>query len=57
MEKYGVETVETPPEKTASGDVLCPRCGNVVRPAVDTGVLLCFKCGSAPFEEASDGKP
>jgi len=57
MEKYGVaETEETPP-KTASGDTLCPRCGNVVRPALDTGVLLCLKCGSAPFEEATDGKP
>jgi hypothetical protein len=56
MEKYSVVT-DPPVEKKAGEDTLCPRCGNVVRPALDTGVLLCLKCGSAPFEEATDGKP
>jgi len=50
MEKYGVEETQ---EKTAEPkkDNKCPDCGADLRPADETGVLLCKKCGSRPFEE------
>lgn len=52
MEKYGVE--EAPEDvKTAAEGKKCPACGESLRPIAVTGVLLCPKCGSKPFE-ASD---
>ena len=50
MEKFAVEEVEPP--KTASSDqpAKCPACGSTLLPQADTGILLCPKCGSKPFE-------
>lgn len=48
MEKYGVQTESLPGEKTASGAVLCPVCGNAVSQA--GGILRCATHGTAPFE-------
>lgn len=49
MEKYGVEEV-VDNAKTAAVDKKCPSCGGPLRPQEVTGVLLCLKCGSKPFE-------
>ena len=47
MEKYGVdEGADEHLEKRASED--CPKCGSKV--AVHGRVLVCPKCGTAPFE-------
>lgn len=52
MEKFGVEEEDQP--KLASMDkVPCPTCGAILRPIVETGVLLCPKCGSKPFEKVT----
>lgn len=49
MEKYGVEEKD-PADKTAHDKDVCPKCGEILRAQLDTGVLLCPNCGSAPFE-------
>jgi len=50
MEKYGVDE-EKVEDKTAEDKSLCPTCGGKLRDAADTGVLICLKCGTAPFEK------
>jgi ribosomal protein L37AE/L43A len=50
MEKYGVEEVADNAKTAAAGTKKCPSCGGELRPQEETGVLLCVKCGSQPFE-------
>ncbi len=51
VDKYGVEE-ELPADKTATEQLSkCPSCGTPLRPVEDTGVSLCPKCGSKPFEK------
>lgn len=50
MEKYAVEEDEVD-TKTAADKARCPACDSPLRPVDETGVLLCPKCGSAPFEK------
>lgn len=49
MEKFGVEENQDD-VKTATEGKNCPVCGSKLRPQSKTGVLLCPKCGSKPFE-------
>lgn len=50
MEKYGVEEKKSG-DKTAQEDTeKCSACGSKLRNSATTGVLLCPKCGSEPFE-------
>ena len=52
MEKFGVEEDEPAPDKTAEEKPkVCPSCGSPLRPISETGVLICPKCGSKPFEK------
>ncbi len=54
MDKFAVEEQE-PADKTAAATAKdCPSCGSPLRPVEDTGVLLCPKCGSAPFEKKEE---
>jgi len=47
MEKYAQKT-EVPDEaKTASGDILCPKCGAKCSKHGDT--IICPNCGTEPF--------
>jgi ribosomal protein L37AE/L43A len=48
-EKYGVEETDED-VKTAEDGKKCPNCGGELRSREVTGVLLCVKCGSQPFE-------
>ncbi len=51
MEKYGVEEKKSE-DKTAQEDIpKCPSCGRRLRNPTETGVVLCPRCGSEPFEE------
>jgi DNA-directed RNA polymerase subunit RPC12/RpoP len=52
MEKFGVEEEEQPKIAT-TGKTACPICGTTLRPIEETGVLLCPKCGSKPFEHVT----
>lgn len=53
MDKFGVEEEDPPPNKTAAdAPKECPACHTPLRPISETGVLLCPKCGSKPFEKA-----
>jgi len=55
IEKYGVE--ETDEDiKTAAEGKKCPNCGGELRSRDITGVLLCVKCGSKPFEVTDKGR-
>jgi ribosomal protein L37AE/L43A len=54
MEKYGVDEVEED-TKTAAEGKKCPTCGGALRSREVTGVLLCSKCGSKPFEASDKG--
>jgi len=49
-EKYGVEETTTDVKTAAAGRGKCPVCESVLRPSSVTGILLCGKCGSLPFE-------
>jgi predicted RNA-binding Zn-ribbon protein involved in translation (DUF1610 family) len=52
MEKYGVE--ETESTKKANEDFdksICPDCGAALRNSEQTGVLICPRCGTKPFEK------
>jgi ribosomal protein L37AE/L43A len=49
-EKYGVEEDDDASKTAAAGVKKCPTCGGELRPIEVTGVLLCAKCGSKPFE-------
>jgi ribosomal protein L37AE/L43A len=53
VEKYGVEQAQD--EKTAEmrKTEICPDCSEKLRPTTTTGVLMCPKCGTKPFEQAS----
>lgn len=54
MEKYAVEENVIAEEEKAAGDTekaCCPVCSTPLRNTNETGVLLCPKCGSKPFEE------
>lgn len=51
MEKYGVEEDKLE-EKKASVENRCPDCGSILRDVNETGVLVCPKCGTKPFEES-----
>jgi uncharacterized Zn finger protein (UPF0148 family) len=57
MDKFGVEEIE-PSGKVAQdkNDQSCPRCGAALRAKLETGVLLCPNCGSAPFEAPPETK-
>ena len=55
MEKYGVEETEED-TKTAAEGKKCPVCGGALRSREMTGVLLCVKCGSKPFEATDKGR-
>jgi len=56
LEKYGV--VEETDTKVATADKpTCPKCGTALRPVEETGVLLCPKCGSQPFEPTDPNGP
>jgi ribosomal protein L37AE/L43A len=50
MEKYGVEETGEEVKTAADGKLKCPVCSSAIRPPDETGVLLCTKCGSKPFE-------
>jgi len=50
MEKYGVDEEEDTVKTAKVGDKTCPTCSTKLRPPAKTGVLLCPKCGSKPFE-------
>ena len=53
MDKYGVDEEEPSPNKTTEDKPKqCPACKSPLRPIEDTGVLICPKCGSKPFEKA-----
>ncbi len=54
-EKYGVEEEVDSSKTAAEGKNTCPRCSAELRPQAVTGVLLCPKCGSKPFER--EGSP
>lgn len=56
-EKYGVDESEEDVKTAAEGAKKCPDCGGALRPRDVTGVLLCSKCGSKPFEAPPDGAP
>ena len=49
MEKYGVEQDDKVKVSSESAGV-CRDCGARLRAQQDTGVLLCPKCGSRPYE-------
>ena len=49
-EKYGVEEDADGLLRTAMQTKKCPVCNGPLRPREVTGVLLCVKCGSSPFE-------
>jgi DNA-directed RNA polymerase subunit RPC12/RpoP len=49
MEKYGVEEAEE--SKKANEGVTCPECGEALRDSEQTGVLICPRCGTKPFEK------
>lgn len=54
MDKFGVEV--EPEEKTAqekgkASPGRCPACKAPLRPLDETGVPLCPRCGSKPFEQ------
>jgi len=49
-EKYGVDEDVEDVKLAAEGAKKCPSCGGELRPREVTGVLLCSKCGSKPFE-------
>jgi len=49
-EKYGVEETVDEVKTGAEGARKCPVCASGLRPSSVTGVLLCGKCGSLPFE-------
>lgn len=55
MEKYGVEETEDENKTASEGSKKCPSCGGKLRPTDVTGVLLCSKCGSKPFEADKNG--
>lgn len=52
MEKYGVEETS---EKKAENDYTptgaCPQCKTPLRPIDETGVMVCPRCGTKPFEK------
>lgn len=50
MDKFGVDEDESADKLAAESAATCPACGNKLRPISETGVLLCPKCGSKPFE-------
>ena len=49
-EKYGVDEDVEDVKTAAEGAKKCPHCGGALRSREVTGVLLCTKCGSKPFE-------
>ena len=56
FEKYGVEELDPPADKTAGDKAVCPTCQAPLRPTTETGVLLCPSCGSKPFEKKTGGR-
>lgn len=56
-EKYGVEEAAEDVKTAAEGKQKCPHCGGELRPRDVTGVLLCSKCGSKPFEATDNAPP
>jgi ribosomal protein L37AE/L43A len=50
MEKYGVQEHS---EKVAeiTDSTVCPVCGSQLTDRDQTGVLVCPKCGTKPFED------
>jgi DNA-directed RNA polymerase subunit RPC12/RpoP len=52
MEKYGVDTDKV--DKTATDKPKCPTCGEELDDPDKTGVPLCPKDGSKPFEKKKD---
>ena len=52
MDKFGVEQEEPGDKLAAENKHECPECHSLLRPTQETGVLLCPKCGSKPFEKA-----
>jgi len=48
VEKYGVEQDNV--KVSSETRELCRTCGAVLRPQEETGVLLCPRCGSRPYE-------
>lgn len=56
-EKYGVEEADEEAKTAAEGAQKCPSCGGELRPREVTGVLLCVKCGTKPFEATDNGTP
>jgi len=60
MEKFGVEEEESDTKTAAQLKGFCPICGEELCPQEVTGILLCPRCGSKPFEgkaHAADGSP
>lgn len=54
VEKYGVDENTDATEFGVKKISDCPRCGSPLRPTAVTGVFLCPKCGSLPFEEKKE---
>jgi len=52
-EKYAVEENVDDVKTAEEGSQKCPSCGGALRPREVTGVLLCGRCGSKPFESDS----
>jgi hypothetical protein len=52
VEKFGVEEDEPSDKLGSEKREECPACHSLLRPTHETGVLLCPKCGSKPFEKA-----
>lgn len=55
MEKYGVEEADEDSKTASEESQKCPSCGGELRSKDVTGVLLCSKCGSKPFEAEKNG--
>ena len=50
MDKYGVEESSEKTAEPKDGNK-CPDCGTPLLDLEQTGILICPKCGSKPFEE------
>lgn len=51
MEKYGVDEEVSQEKRANLKDGRCPTCNEPLLETEETGVSICPKCGTKPFEE------
>jgi len=51
MDKYGVDEQVSEEKRAGLKTNRCPECNELLLDTDETGVLVCPKCGTRPFEE------